>query len=138
MGLTNDLATALEAEISGITSIAAHSSTPVDAIPQTPFLYVGPPKGTILGGSWEEREYHFPMRCAIGRTTEDRDQIVVNDLLDLIVAAFRTGISLGALAASALVLTFDTDTFFTLGAADYQAILFEVQVIVMSGQTYVP
>ena len=134
MGLTNQLSVALAAEVASIAGIAT-ASTPVDSIPETPFLYVGDNKGNLIGGSWEEKHYVFQLHCAITRVTEDRDQQAINDLLDQIIAAFRTGIYLGGLGIAQL-LTWDTAKFFTLGETDYQSIDFDCEVFVYSAQTY--
>lgn len=139
-GLTNQIATALAAEAQAVTGIASASSVPVESVPNTPFIYIGPAKLTQIGGSWEEREYHFVMHLLIARVgSEDRDQVAIDDLLDLVLNAFRNGITLGiAGVVSALLVAADTDKFYTIGTMDYQSIDFDVSVTVMSGQTYTP
>jgi hypothetical protein len=138
-GLTNQIASAVAAIAAGVAGVAGASPVPVDSVPNTPFVYLGPPKWTQVGGSWETREYRFPMHYLIVRVgSEDRDQTAINDALDLMDAAFRSGITLGGIATSTLLLAADTDKFYDIGSASYQSIDFDVQVIVMSAQTYTP
>lgn len=136
MGRTNSLAAALAAECQAITGVATASAYPVDSIPTTPFMYVGPPKLTQVPGTWEERVYTFPLHYMVARVTEAQDQQTVNDALDLVLDAFRTGITAGGLAVSVLITAADTDRFYTLNGTDYQSIDFEVFVQVMQAGGY--
>lgn len=140
-GQTNQIAVALAAIGGSVAGVNGSSPVPVDTIPSTPYFLVGPPKWTQVGGSWEVREYHYLCRLLIARlSTEDRDQTAINDLLDLVDAAFRSGITLGGAltVASTLILSANTDKFYAVGTQEYQSIDMDVQVIVMSGQTYTP
>lgn len=138
-GLTNQLATALAAWGAGISGVVGASATPVSTIPGTPYITVNAPRVTITGGSWETVEYDFPFWYLLERTADEAvQQVQVNDALDLIVAAFRSGISLGGLAVSAEGHTADTDKFAKLGATEYQVIEFHVTVTVMQPETYTP
>jgi hypothetical protein len=135
-GLTNQLATALAAEVAAIAGLTT-AATPVDSLPTTPFLYVGPSKGTIIGGSTEELVYMFPLHCLIGRASEDRDQYAINELLDQIIAAFRTGMYLGGLAIAEL-LAFDTDKFYEVDQVSCQSVDLDCRVTRITAQTYTP
>jgi hypothetical protein len=137
-GLKNQIAAALVAEVSGVAGLVATSSTPVDEIPNAPFFYVGAPKGSLVGGSLEQKELHYPLRVVVTRVSSaDRDQQTVNDFSDLIETAFQTGISLGiAGVVSAELKTFDTDVFIAVGGAQYQAVDYDCVVTVARPATY--
>lgn len=130
-GLTNQVAQALANAAANVSGILGSSPTPVSTIPGTPYVVVGAPKGTLAVGSWEIREYTFPLHYLVERVNDEAlDQAVVNDAVDSFIAQFNTGITLGGLVISAEIVSFDTDVFSKLGATDYQAITFSVQVTV--------
>jgi hypothetical protein len=139
-GLTNQIATGLVTEVAGVTGIVATAATPVDAVPGTPFYYVGPPKLVQIGGQWEQRIYNFPLHLMIARlSTEDRDQVTINDLMDLTLNAFRTGITLAVSGViSAEIKAADTDKFYELGGVTYQSVDFDCLVTVGQPATYTP
>lgn len=139
-GLTNQIATGLAAEVSSLTGIVARSATPVDTIPNAPFWYVGPPKLMSVAGSWEQRSYNFPLHLLVAMTdSSDRDQVAINDFLDLTLNAFRTGITLSvATVVSAEIKAADTDKFYTLDTQEYQSIDFDCLVTCMGPASYTP
>lgn len=138
-GLTNQLATNMAAVVAGVAGMAGASPVQLDFIPNTPYAYIGPPKWSQVGGSWEVREYRFPLHILLARTaTADREQTAINDLLDLVDATFRTNVTLSGLATSTLLLTADTDLYEDVGGETYILISCDVQVMCMSGQSYTP
>lgn len=138
MGTTNTTATNLASALAAISGVRGASSVPPDTIPGTPYCVVGAPKGKLTPGSWEIIEYTFPVDYLIARTSsEDRDQKTINDALDAVIAAFRSGITLSGAVDYALIDTFDTEKFYKgPGNEDYQSIQFTVQVLVATGETY--
>ncbi len=137
-GMHNQIATGLAALAASVTGMTGCSPVPVETIPNTPYGVIGPPKGSLLQpGSWERLLLQYPMRiyvCRVG--TPDRDQVVVSDLVDLFLVTFRTGIELGTIVTEAIIKTWDTDRFYTVGGEDYQAIDWLVGVEVERPATY--
>jgi hypothetical protein len=107
------------------------SSVPVNTVPDTPYVYVGPPRIASTLGSWTILEYHFPLHYLLARLSGDEavDQAAINDALDLVLAQFTLGITLGiAGVVSAEIKTGDTDKFYTIGTQQYQAVDLDVVV----------
>ena len=141
-GVTNLIAQAIETQAAAVANVAGHSSLPVDAIPQTPFVYVGGPRIRFVPGSWDQRLYLFPMHYMIARIgNESIEQSAINDANDLMVAGFRNGVNLGSFNAAlsgaiGWLIAADTDKFYTLNATEYQSIDYDVSVEFYSAQTY--
>jgi hypothetical protein len=126
MGLTNQISTAIAAQAAGVAGMVGGSATPLDTIPNTPYAVVGPSSGRIdQPGSWERLYWTVPWRCYVARISNGAlVQTDVNDLLDLILVTFRTGITLGGLVSQSVIATWQTDRYYTVGIEDYQAIDF--------------
>ena len=137
-GLHNTIASQIATTVAGVTSVQACSPTPVDSIPATPFGVVGPPKGQLFQpGSWERLLLQFPLRIYVSRiASADRDQTTTNDFLDNFLTAFRTGITLGGNVQQCVIVSWDTDRFYTVNNEDYQAIDFVLSVEVERSATY--
>lgn len=138
-GLTNNIASALATAAAAITHVENTSPTPVDAVPATPFVWIGPPKiAQITPGSWDTRIYAFTMNYIIQRVREDADQLQLNDAIEDVLTAFRTGITLGLINPQPIaeIRAVDSDKFWSLGGTDYQGIEFTVVVEVYGPQSY--
>lgn len=137
-GLTNNIATALATAAATTPSVTGASAVPIEGVPGTPYIYVGPPKIQITPGSWDTRIYQFPMHYLIARVAEPIDQTAINDALDAVLTVFRTGITLGLTNPQpiALIVAADTDKFYSLDGTDYQSIDFTVAVEVYGPQSY--
>ena len=139
-GLHNLVATALAADASAVATISGASATPVDTLPNTPYVVIGPPRGTIITGSWERLFIVYPMHLFYARTsTADRDQVALNDLVDLFISGFRTGITQGvAGVVEAVIASWDTNKVQDVGGESYQLVEFLICVEVDRAATYTP
>jgi hypothetical protein len=139
---TNTLSAAVVAVVAGVTTaggVAMVGVSPehLETLPGSPYTLTGPHQGEMLQGSWEEVTYHFPMTTFVERRdTDARMQMLINDLLDAIIAAFRSATYLGQSATVCSVTGWDSDLFSSLGGSDYQLLRFTVAVQVFSGQSY--
>ncbi len=139
---TNTLAAAVVAVVAGVTTsggvtMVGVSPEHLEALPGSPYTLNRPHSGGLDQGSWEEATYNFPMTTFVERRdTDARTQMLVNDLLDAIVAAFRSATYLGQAATVCAVTAWDSDNFSKVGGAEYQLLNFTVSVKVFSGQTY--
>lgn len=139
-GLHNLVANALAADAAAVAGVIGSSAVPVDSLPNTPFVVVGPPRGQITTGSWERLFIVFPMHLFYGRlSSADRDQVAINDLLDLFIAQFRTGITMGvAGVVEAVIASWDTNKEQDVAGESYQLIEFQVSVEVDRPASYTP
>lgn len=143
-GLTNQIATGIAtqaAAVSGGTATVAtmqgSSSEPVDGVPTTPYTIVGPPRGRMLSGSWEQLIYQFPMRCYLARLgSGSLTQHDVNEYLDNFLTAWRVNLTIGGVVTEQHIVSWDTDKFYAVAGEDYQAIDFVVEVTVYRSATY--
>lgn len=137
-GLHNTVATALATTVAGITGMSGCSPVPIDSLNATPWGVVGPPKGQLLQpGSWERFLLTFPLRVYLARvSSSDRDQVAINDFLDLFLVGFRSGITLGGVVTEAIIKSWDTDRFYTIGGEDFQAIDFVIGVELERAASY--
>ena len=136
-GLTNQIAAALAVEAAAISGVTGASATPVNSIPDTPYVYIGPPRVQQVPGSWESRIYTFPMHYLVARVSGDEaaDQAVINDALDAVLNAWRTGVTLGGLGIAEIVAA-DGDKFYTVATQEYQSVDFDVRVSVYGAGGY--
>lgn len=139
-GLHNLIATGLAADAAAVSGIQGSSATPVDGLSTTPFVVVGPPRGTMIGGSWERLFLVYPMTLFFLRAASaDRDQVAINDLVDNFIAQFRFGITLGvAGVCEALISSWDTNKEQDVGGDTYQVVDFAVTVEVDRAASYTP
>lgn len=138
-GLTNNIAESLRVAAATVPNVQNTAATPVESVPGTPFIYVGPPKLTqIIPGSWDTRIYAIPLIYLVQRVREDADQTMINEALDSVLSTFRNGITLGLLNPQPIaeIRAADTDKFYSVGGADYQGIEFTVVVEVYGPQSY--
>ena len=137
-GLHNLVATGLATTVAGIAGVSGCSPVPIENVNATPWGVIGPPKGQLLQpGGWERLLLQYPLRMYVARvSTPDRDQVAINDFLDLFLVAFRSGITQTALITEAIIKSWDTDRFYTLGGEDYQAIDFVIAVEVERAASY--
>jgi len=138
VGLHNQIGTALSVKVAAIGGMAGCSATPVDSIPNTPYGVVGPPSGRLEQGNWETINAIYPLRIYIGRTSDAaRTQTDANDFLDLFIAAMRVGITLGIAGVSAALLdSWNSDRFYSVGGEDYQAVDASVRVEIDQPESY--
>jgi hypothetical protein len=139
-GLHNLVAQGLAADAAAVAGIQGASATPVDALPATPFVVIGPPRGSMVGGSWERLFLIYPMHLFFIRAASaDRDQVAINDFCDLFITGFRTGITLGvAGVVEALIASWDTNKEQDVNGDTYQLIEFVVSVEVDRPASYTP
>lgn len=139
-GLHNLVATALATDAAAVTGIAGSSPTPIETLPGTPYVVIGPPRGQIVTGSWERMFLVYPMHLFYARVQNPNlDQTSLNDYCDLFITQFRTGITMGvAGVVEAVIASWDTNKEMTVGDEDYQLIEFLVSVEVDRAATYTP
>ncbi len=139
-GLHNLVAQGLAADAALVAGVQGSSATPVDGLPVTPFVVIGPPRGSITPGSWERLFITYPMHLFFIRAASaDRDQVAINDFLDLFITGFRAGITLGvAGVVEAVIASWDTNKEQDVGGETYQLIEFAVSVEVDRAATYTP
>lgn len=137
-GLHNLVATALAADAAAVTGISGASPAPLETLPGTPYVVIGPPRGSIVTGSWERLFIFYPMHLFYARVqTPALDQVAINDLLDLFIAQFRTGITMGVAGVVEVVIaSWDTNKEMAVGDMDYQLIEFVVSVEVDRPASY--
>ncbi len=134
---TQAVAAGIAARVATITTVRGASATPSDAVPASPWAVVGNHHGTLEAGSFERVTYIFPLRIYVERTADDaRTGAIVNGLVDELVAAFRSGITLGAVVAQTRVTDWDTGTYVETDEAAYQCLDANIEVLVASGQSY--
>ena len=135
----NAIATWIATTAAGVSGMRGASSTDLDNIPATPYGIVGPPKGSIIGGSWERTHLSYPLRIYVGRMSgAGRDETTVRSLLNGLIAAFRTGGTQSGTVASSLLTDFDAALSDELGGEAYRVIDCTVEVVVNSGAGYTP
>ena len=137
-GLHNLIATALAAKAAAVAGMAGGSATPLDSLSGTPYLVIGPPRGQLTPSNWERMFIVFPMHLFYARiSSADRDQTAINDLLDLVIAAFRLNITLGVPGVvEAVIASWDTNKVQDVGSESYQLIEFLVSVEVDQPAAY--
>lgn len=132
---TNDIASDLAAQCTNI--VRAVSPVPVDGIGPSPFAMVADHEGTIEPGNWERIDYLFPVNVYVERTADDaRTAETLNDLLDALIAAFRTGIKLAGTVSQALLIGWKTDAYTETETARYKVLQLTVRVTVAQGRAY--
>lgn len=145
-GLHNLVAQALATKAAGISGMAGASPTPIDSLNAPPWAVVGPPKGQLFQPGAEERMFLvYPIRVYVARlASSDRDQVAINDFTDLFILGWRDtsagglGITLGLAGTvmEALLLSWDTDKFATVGQEEYAVVDFVCRVEVARQATY--
>lgn len=137
-GLSNQIAQAIANQAKAVAGIRWALPQPPDALPGTPCAIVGPPSGRLdQPGSWERLYWTYPLRVYVATTNDTaHTQADTNDLLDLFLIGFRTGIGLTGLVAQSVITSWQTDRFYTIGAEEYQCIDFVVTVELERSATY--
>ncbi len=134
---TQAIAAAVAAKTAAVTGMRGASANTINALPASPWAVVGNHRGTFEAGAFEEMTYTFTMHTFVERTgDDDQTQATVNDLLDAIIAAFRSGITLGTTVAQTRITAWNTDLYQETATAKYQVLETTLEILVKSGRTY--
>jgi len=135
-----DLAAILEAlrvKVAAIAGVKGSSAYHPDTIADTPYATFGMPKGRLVSGSWEMGEFTLPMRIYYARLSDDPTTAAnLLPFVQLVITAFRTGVTLAQLITEVHVATWDTDVYQKIGDETYQCIDFSLVVTVFQSASY--
>lgn len=136
---TNALCTAVAAKASTVTALRGYSAVVPDTIPSSPWLIVGSHSATYEAGNMDKIRYTFPLRVYVERAADSaRTQVVVNDLVDAMVTAYRNGLTYGGTVAEARVTAWNTDLYVEVGGALYQVVEFTLFALVLDTAGHTP
>ena len=128
---------AVAADIAGIAAIAATvtgvvgtSANVPETIPATPWAIVGNHHATFAAGANERIDYTFPVRFYVERVASDaQTSTVINGLIDAMMVAFRTGMTLGGIVDGLYITDWNSDLYAEVGGSRYQVLEANVHVI---------
>lgn len=136
---TNALATAIAAKASTISALRGRSAVVPDTIPASPWLVVGSHSATYEAGNMDRIRYTFPLRVYVERQADaGRTEVIVNDLVDAFVTAYRNGLTYGATVAEGRITAWDTNLYAEVGQATYQVIELSLFVLVTDTSGHTP
>lgn len=146
-GLHNQIAAAIASNALNVAGGTAQvsvmrttSAYPESNIQPAPLTIVGPATGRLTPGSSQEIFFlRFPMRFYTPRLRNNAQTMHdVYEYVDGFLTQFRKVISFGGIDTEAVIESWDTDKFYSIGEEDYQAIDFVVKVEVYNNVTYTP
>ncbi len=137
-GETNAIKTAVKAKLAATAGILYAYDRLQDTLAGSPAAIMGDHSHSLEPGSWERRVWTFGITIAV--SSQDRDfadvDTAMNDVLDALIAEFRSGVQLGNTVMASLLDGWDLGRFETIGGEEWWLRPVSLRVFTAAGATY--